>query len=101
MCFAQLTARESLRDIENSLTTFSSKLYHTGLRSATAKSTLAEANEKRNWRIYVDYAQVLIKQARPLYEENYMSMNEMYKKQVALLIRIMQPLRFSPSPIWL
>ena len=54
MSFAQLTARESLRDIENSLTAFSSKLYHSGLRSATAKSTLAEANEKRNWRIYAE-----------------------------------------------
>lgn len=70
MGFAQLTARESLRDIENSLTAFSSKLYHSGLRSATAKSTLAEANEKRNWRIYADYAQVLIKQARPLYADD-------------------------------
>jgi len=70
MSFAQLTARESLRDIENSLTAFSSKLYHSGLRSATAKSTLAEANEKRNWRIYADYAQVLIKQARPLYADD-------------------------------
>jgi hypothetical protein len=70
MSFAQLTARESLRDIENSLTAFSSKLYHSGLRFATAKSTLAEANEKRNWRIYADYAQVLIKQARPLYADD-------------------------------
>lgn len=70
MSFAQLTARESLRDIENSLTAFSSKLYHSGLRSATAKSTLSEANEKRNWRIYADYAQVLIKQARPLYADD-------------------------------
>jgi transposase len=67
MSFAQLTGRESLRDIESSLTAFSSKLYHSGLRSATAKSTLAEANEKRSWRIYADYAQILIKQARPLY----------------------------------
>ena len=66
MSFAQLTARESLRDIENSLTAFSSKLYHSGLRSTTAKSTLAEANEERNCKIYADYAQVLIKQARPL-----------------------------------
>jgi hypothetical protein len=70
MSFAQLTARESLRDIENSLTAFSSKLYHSGFRSAIAKSTLAEANEKRNWRIYADYAQVLIKQARPLYADD-------------------------------
>ncbi len=67
MSFAQLTAGESLRDIENSLTAFSSKLYHSGLRSATAKPMLAGANEKRHWRIYGDYAQVLIKKARPLY----------------------------------
>ena len=70
MSFGQLTARESLRDIENSLAAFSSRLYHSGLSSATAKSTLAEANGKRNWNIYADYAQVLIKQARPLYGDD-------------------------------
>ena len=70
MSFAQLAGRENLRDIESSLTAFSSKLYHSGLRSSTAKSTLAEANENRNWKIYADYAQVLIKQARPLYADN-------------------------------
>lgn len=70
MSFAQLAGRESLRDIECNLTAFSSKLYHFGLRSANAKSTLAEANEKRNWKIYADYAQVLIKQARPLYADD-------------------------------
>lgn len=56
MNFAQLTARESLRDIESSLTSFSSKIYLSGFRTAIAKSTLAEANEIRNWRIYADYA---------------------------------------------
>jgi len=70
MSFAQLAGRESLRDIESSLTAFSSKLYHSGLRSATSKSTLAEANENRNWKIYADYARVLIKQARPLYADD-------------------------------
>jgi hypothetical protein len=70
MSFAQLAGRESLRDIESSLTALSSKLYHSGFRSSTAKSTLAEANENRNWRIYADYAQVLIKQARPLYVDD-------------------------------
>ena len=70
MSFAQLAARESLRDIENCLTAFSSKLYHSGIRSVTARSTLADANEKRDWRIYADYAQVLIKQARPLYADD-------------------------------
>jgi hypothetical protein len=67
MSFAQLAGRESLRDIENCLTAFSSKLYHSGLTKPISKSTLADANEKRNWRIYADFAQVLIKKARPLY----------------------------------
>jgi len=67
MSFAQLSGRESLRDIENCLTAFSSKLYHSGLSKPVSKSTLADANEKRNWRIYADFAQVLIKKARPLY----------------------------------
>jgi hypothetical protein len=67
MSFAQLTGRESLRDIENCLTAFSNKLYHSGIKSPVSKSTLADANEKRDWRIYADFAQVLIKKARPLY----------------------------------
>jgi hypothetical protein len=67
MSFAQLTGRESLRDIENCLSAFSSKLYHSGISKPISRSTLADANEKRNWRIYADFAQVLIKQARPLY----------------------------------
>jgi len=70
MSFAQLTARESLHDIENSFTAFTSKLYHSGLLSATAKSTLAEANEEHNMKIYADYAQVLLKQARLLYADD-------------------------------
>ena len=67
MSFAQLTGRESLRDIENCLTAFSNKLYHSGIKQPISKSTLADANEKRDWRIYADFAQVLIKKARPLY----------------------------------
>ena len=67
MSFAQLAGRESLRDIENCLTAFSSKLYHSGIKHSVSKSTLADANEKRDWRIYADFAQVLIKKARPLY----------------------------------
>jgi Transposase DDE domain/Domain of unknown function (DUF4372) len=67
MSFAQLTGRESLRDIENCLTAFSNKLYHSGIKEPISKSTLADANEKRNWHIYADFAQVLIKKARPLY----------------------------------
>ncbi len=64
MSFAQLTGRESLRDIENCLPAFSGKLYHSGMSNPVSKSTLADANEKRDWRIYADFAQVLIKQAR-------------------------------------
>src|ERR1700688_1962742 len=67
MAFAQLTYRESLRDIEVCLSAQASKLYHMGLREAVARSTLAKANELRDWRIYADFAQILITQARKLY----------------------------------
>ena len=69
MAFAQLTYRESLRDIEACLRAMQSKLYHMGIRSRIAKSTLADANENRDWRIYADFAQVLIHIARGLYIE--------------------------------
>src|SRR5665811_2531770 len=59
MAFAQLTYRESLRDIEACLRSMSGKLYHRGFRSRVARSTLAEANESRDGRIYADFAQVL------------------------------------------
>ena len=67
LAFAQLTWRESLRDIETCLTSFGPKLYHSGIRQPTARSTLADANEKRDWRIFADFAQVLIQQATRLY----------------------------------
>ena len=67
MAFAQLTYRESLRDIETCLRSISGKLYHMGFRSTIARSTLADANESRDWRIYADFAQTLIAIARPLY----------------------------------
>jgi hypothetical protein len=67
MAFAQLTYRESLRDIETCLGSIGSKLYHMGFRSTIARSTLADANESRDWRIYADFAQALIAIARPLY----------------------------------
>src|SRR5262245_24871075 len=70
MAFAQLTYRESLRDIEVSLTVHHQKLYHSGFRSLVKKSTLADANELRDWRIYADFAQSLIQIARPLYAES-------------------------------
>lgn len=70
MAFAQLTYRESLRDIEACLRAQRNKLYHMGLRSKVSRSTLAEANERRDWRIYADFAQSLIHIARQLYADN-------------------------------
>src|SRR5450755_366841 len=67
MAFAQLTYRESLRDIEACLRSVSGKLYHMGFRGKVSRSTLADANESRDWRIFADFAQVLIAIARPLY----------------------------------
>ena len=67
MAFAQLTYRESLRDIEACLSAHASKLYHMGFREPIRRSTLSDANEARDWRIYADFAQVLIRQARKLY----------------------------------
>jgi len=67
MSFAQLTYRESLRDIEACLRSLNSKLYHIGIRGNVSRSTLAEANEKRDWRIYADFAQILIHKAKKLY----------------------------------
>jgi hypothetical protein len=67
MAFAQLTYRESLRDIEACLRSVTGKLYHLGIRSRVARTTLADANESRDWRIFADFAQVLIRIARPLY----------------------------------
>ncbi len=65
--FAQLTYRESLRDIEACLRSVQSKLYHLGFRGRVSRSTLADANETHDWRIYADFAQVLIHMVRPLY----------------------------------
>jgi hypothetical protein len=67
MAFAQLTYRESLRDIETCLRSVGGKLYHMGCRSSVARSTLADANESRDWRIYADFAQTLMATARRLY----------------------------------
>ncbi|MFH2069222.1 MAG: IS4 family transposase [Candidatus Omnitrophota bacterium] len=67
MAFAQLTYRDSLRDIESCLRSMKSRLYHMGIRGRISRSTLADANEARDWRIYADFAQVLIGIARPLY----------------------------------
>ena len=70
MGFAQFTYRESLRDIEACLRSVGGKLYHMGFRGKVSRSTLAEANETRDWRIFADFAQVLIAVARPLYADD-------------------------------
>jgi hypothetical protein len=67
MAFAQLTYRESPRDIETCLRAMQAKLYHAGLRGRVSRSTLADANETRDWQIYADFAQILIRRARRLY----------------------------------
>jgi hypothetical protein len=73
MAFAQLTYRESLRDIEVCLRTKSKKLYHLGIRGTVARTTLSRANDRRDWRIYRDFAMVLIEQARALYSQDPLS----------------------------
>jgi len=68
--FAQLTYRESLRDITTCLLGMQNKLYHMGIRGTIARSTLADANEKRDWRIYQDFAHILIHHAREIYSKD-------------------------------
>ncbi len=69
LAFAQLTFRESLRDIETCLRALGPKLYHAGFRGQVSRSTLADANRAHDWRIYADFAQVLIARARKLYAD--------------------------------
>jgi hypothetical protein len=70
MAFAQLTYRESLRDIETCLSAVPTKLYHAGFRGRVSRSTLGDANKHRDWRIWADFAQVLIHRARTLYAKD-------------------------------
>lgn len=67
MSFGQLTNRESLRDTVNCLSAHQKKFYHLGINFAVSRSTLADANENRNWQVYADFAQILLAKARPLY----------------------------------
>ena len=76
MAFAQLTYRESLRDIESCLRSQPNQLYHMGFRSTVSRNTLAHANEKRDWRIYAEFAQILIHRARTLYRDDDFGMEE-------------------------
>ena len=75
MAFAQLTYRESLRALEACLRAQKDKLYHMGIRGGVSKSTLADANEARDWRIYADFAQSLIRIARPLYADEELGLD--------------------------
>ena len=75
MAFAQLTYRQSLRDIEACLNAMRSRLYHMGIHGPVPRSTIAYANEQRDWRIYADFAQVLISLARPLYAKDDIGLN--------------------------
>jgi len=84
MSFAQLTYRDSLRDIESCLQAMSKKLYHSGIKKPVARNTLAKANERRNWRIYADFAQVLIAQTRKLYAQENTFLNDIDHMAYAL-----------------
>jgi IS4 transposase len=75
MAFAQLTYRESLRDIEACLRAQPTKLYHMGLRGTVSRSALVDANERRDWRIYAEFAQALIRTARRLYAQDSLSVD--------------------------
>src|SRR5450432_4559977 len=75
MTFAQFTYREGLRDIEACLRSFGGKLYHMGFHGRVSRSTLADANDSQDWRIYADFAQVLIRTARPLYASDPMGVD--------------------------
>ena len=75
MAFAQLTYRESLRDIETCLSVHASKLYHMSFRQPVRRSTLADANERRDWRIHAALAQRLITQARTLYVDEELGLD--------------------------
>lgn len=75
MAFAQLTYRESLRDIEICLRALGTKLYHAGFRSRISRSTMADANQRRDWRIYADFAHILIRRARVLYAKDALAVD--------------------------
>ncbi len=81
MSFAQLTYRESLRDIEACLGAVPDKLYHLGIRGSVARSTLADANEKRDWRIFADFAQSPVVEARRLYINEPLGLEELDQRE--------------------
>lgn len=84
MVFAQLTHRESLRDIEVCLNAQGKRIYHLGFREPVRRTTLQDANERRDWRMYADFAQVLIRQARPLYSADALDIGDLKAMVYAL-----------------
>jgi hypothetical protein len=90
MAFAQLTYRESLRDIESCLRALQSKLYHMGFRGKVSRSTLADANESHDWRIFAEFAQVLIGIARPLHAHDPIGV-DLDQSLYALMLWIRRP----------
>ena len=95
MAFAQLTFRESLRDIETCLRAVPKKLYHVGLQGSISRSTLADAKESRDWRIWADFATILIDEARRLHaDESFgVPLKATYTSLPCLLTVRSQPLR--------
>jgi len=97
VAFAQRASRESLRDIQACLGAVGGKLYHMGFASSVARSTLADANENRDWRIFADFAQVLICIARPLYGGEAIGV-ELNRSPNALCPDLELAVRFEETP---
>jgi hypothetical protein len=99
LAFAQLTYRESLRDIESCLNSMSNRLYHMGFKGKVTRTTLADANENRPWHIYADFAQILINRARKLYLNDELSMD--LEQTVYALDSTVIDLCLSMFPCWI
>ena len=98
LAFTQLTYRESLRDIEACLRAVSGKLYHMGFRGKISRSTLADANEAHDWRIFADFAQVLIHLARPMYAQDAIGTTGALSDHTVVL-ESAQSARHYPAPL--
>jgi hypothetical protein len=89
MTFAQLSFRESLRDIEFCLAGMKTKMYHCGIKSTVARSTLAKANENRSWKIYEDFGQSLIKIALPMHKATTNYLRNLNQSFMPLIVRLL------------
>src|SRR5260370_7620825 len=98
LAFAQFTYRESLRDIEACLRASPDKLYHMGIRGRVSRSTLADANEKHDWRIFADFAHILIQRARGLYVDDPFGVELQNSAYARHSPTINHPLPMSPWP---